>query len=151
MSVFGVFLVRIFPHSDWMRKLTEETSVFRLNAGNCGSEKLRYNMKSLQLYQKRDSDNSVCLYIFRTFWEHLLQKTFWRLLLKTAVMKIIISDLHHHHRYHLDFSKSNLNFMIITTSLKQSIAWFHSMSTQSQKYLNILLFILVHSLQQKWH
>ena len=41
MSVFGVFLVRIFPHSDWIRKDTEYLSVFSQNAGKDGSEKLR--------------------------------------------------------------------------------------------------------------
>ena len=36
VSVFGVILVRIFPHSDWIKYL----SVFNPNAGKCGPEKL---------------------------------------------------------------------------------------------------------------
>ena len=41
MSVLGVILVRIFPHSDWIRRDTEHPSVFSLNAGNYGPEQLR--------------------------------------------------------------------------------------------------------------
>ena len=41
MSVFRVFLVRIFPHSGWIRKDTEYLSVFSPNSGKCGPEKLR--------------------------------------------------------------------------------------------------------------
>ena len=36
MSLFGVFLVRIFPHSDWIRRDT----VFNSNAGKYGQKKL---------------------------------------------------------------------------------------------------------------
>ena len=39
--VFGVFLVRIFLHSDWIRRYTSYFSVFSLNAGKYGQEKLR--------------------------------------------------------------------------------------------------------------
>ena len=35
VSVFGVFLVHIFPHSDWIRR------IFSPNAGKYGPEKLR--------------------------------------------------------------------------------------------------------------
>ena len=38
MSVFGVFLVRIFPHSDWIRTDTEYLSVF---SPNCGKIRIR--------------------------------------------------------------------------------------------------------------
>ena len=34
MSVFGVILVHIFPHSDWIRRDTEYPSVFSPNAEN---------------------------------------------------------------------------------------------------------------------
>ena len=34
MSVFGVILVRIFPHLDWIRRDTLDLSVFNPNAGN---------------------------------------------------------------------------------------------------------------------
>ena len=41
VSVFGAFLVRIFPHSDWIRRDTKYISVFRPNAGKYGPEKLQ--------------------------------------------------------------------------------------------------------------
>ena len=41
VSVFGVFLVRIFPSSDWIRSDTPNPSKFSPNAGKCGLEKLR--------------------------------------------------------------------------------------------------------------
>ena len=39
MGVFGVFLVRIFPHTNWMRKDAKYLSVFSPNAGKNGPEK----------------------------------------------------------------------------------------------------------------
>ena len=41
MSIFGVFLVRIFPDSDWIQRDTSYLSVFSPNAGKSGPEKLR--------------------------------------------------------------------------------------------------------------
>ena len=41
VSVFGVFLVRNFLHSDWIRRGTVYLSVFSLNARKYGPEKLR--------------------------------------------------------------------------------------------------------------
>ena len=41
VSVCGVLLVRIFPHSDWILKDTPYLSVFSPNAGKYGPEKLR--------------------------------------------------------------------------------------------------------------
>ena len=38
VSVFGVILVRIFPHSDGIRRHTPSLSVFNPNAGKCGPE-----------------------------------------------------------------------------------------------------------------
>ena len=40
VSVFGVFLVRIFPHLDWIRRDTPYLSVFSPYAGLYGREKL---------------------------------------------------------------------------------------------------------------
>ena len=37
-----LFLVRVFLHSDWIRKDTEYLSVFSPNAGKCGPEITRY-------------------------------------------------------------------------------------------------------------
>ena len=39
--VFGVFLVRNFPHSDWLRRYTPYLSIFSPNAGKCEPEKLQ--------------------------------------------------------------------------------------------------------------
>ena len=39
--VFWVFLVRIFPHSDWIRKDTSDLALFSPKAGKYGPEKLR--------------------------------------------------------------------------------------------------------------
>ena len=41
VSVSGVSLVRIFPHSYWIRRYTEYLSLFSPNAGKYGPEKLR--------------------------------------------------------------------------------------------------------------
>ena len=41
MSVFGVFVVHIFPHSDWIWRGTSYLSVFSTNAGQYGPGKLR--------------------------------------------------------------------------------------------------------------
>ena len=40
VSVFGDFLVGIFPHLDWIRRDTPYLSVFSPNAGKYGPEKL---------------------------------------------------------------------------------------------------------------
>ena len=44
MFIFWVFLVRIFPHSDWIQRFTPKISVFTSNSGICGSEKLRIDL-----------------------------------------------------------------------------------------------------------
>ena len=41
MSVFGVFLFYIFPHSEWIPRDTPYLSVFNPNAKKYGPEKLR--------------------------------------------------------------------------------------------------------------
>ena len=41
VSLLGVILVRIFPHSDWIRRDTSYLSVFSVNARKCGPEYLR--------------------------------------------------------------------------------------------------------------
>ena len=40
VSVFPVFLVLVFPHSDWIRRDMEDLSVFSPNAGKNGPQKL---------------------------------------------------------------------------------------------------------------
>ena len=41
VQIRSFFLVRIFPHSDWIRRDTKYHSVFSPNAGNYGPKKLR--------------------------------------------------------------------------------------------------------------
>ena len=42
MSKYGVFLVRILPHSDWIQRDTKYLSIFSPNAGKHGLEKTTY-------------------------------------------------------------------------------------------------------------
>ena len=42
VSVFGAFLVRIFPHSDWIRRDTQYLSVFSPKAGNKDQKNSEY-------------------------------------------------------------------------------------------------------------
>ena len=60
MSVFGVILVRIFPHSGWIQRDTPYLSVFSPNAGKCGPESFRIRtlftqwILPLVFFEKRD-------------------------------------------------------------------------------------------------
>ena len=63
VSVFGVFLVRIFLYSDWIPRDTEYLSVVSSNAGKYGPEKLlkrtlftQWNLLSIAKTQMFDSD-----------------------------------------------------------------------------------------------
>ena len=56
VSVFGVFLVLNFPHSNWIWRDTPYLSVFCLNTGKYGPEKLR----------------------IRTLFTHRLRIFFWK-------------------------------------------------------------------------
>ena len=50
VSVLGVLLVCLFPHSDWIRRETEYLSVFSANMGKYGPEKLRIRTLFTQGY-----------------------------------------------------------------------------------------------------
>ena len=54
VSVFGVILVRVFSHSDWIRRNTQYLSVLSPNAGKHGPEKLQIRTLFTQckLYQR---------------------------------------------------------------------------------------------------
>ena len=56
MSVFGVILVHIFPHLDWIRTDTENLSVFSQNAWKHGLEKLRIRTLFTQCKFCKDTD-----------------------------------------------------------------------------------------------
>ena len=70
VSVFGIILVLIFPHSDWIRRNTEYLSVFSPNAGKYGPEKLRICSRSEHLKQI-----------------HIRVKTFYKISIKNGLNK----------------------------------------------------------------
>ena len=55
LSVFGVFLVRIFPHSDWMLRHTPHFPVFSPNTGKHGPETLRIRTLFTQCITDKNS------------------------------------------------------------------------------------------------
>ena len=75
VSVFQVFFVRIFPHSDWIRNDIPYFSVFSLNGGKYGPEKLRI----WTLFTQRD------IYFTKLFNTHLLPM----LLIASANKKVL--------------------------------------------------------------
>ena len=85
MSVFGFFLVRFFPHSDWIQRFAEQISVFSPNAAKCGPEKLRiwYSWVKVWVLLHKKMKFSIKDFfskcdqirgIFR-IWSHLLKKS----------------------------------------------------------------------------
>ena len=52
VSVFGVILLRIFPHSDWMWRDTPYLSVFSLNAENKDQNNSEYGhfLRSVKVF-----------------------------------------------------------------------------------------------------
>ena len=64
VSVFVVFLVRISPHSDWIRSDTEDICPFSPNAGKYGPAKLQIRT----IFKQCD---------FRTFSHNISSETLW--------------------------------------------------------------------------
>ena len=60
VSKYGVFLVRFFPYSDWIRRNTPYLLVFSLNAGKYGPDKLRIRTVFTQLKLTKRYLNSDC-------------------------------------------------------------------------------------------
>ena len=60
------FLVRIFPHLDWIRRDTKYLSVFSLNAGKCGPEKLRIWIHFTQCYESSTDCDKKCKKVYIT-------------------------------------------------------------------------------------
>ena len=54
LSVFGVILVHIFPHSDWIRRDTEYLSVLSPNAGNTDQ-----NYSEYEHFLRSDNDFQI--------------------------------------------------------------------------------------------
>ena len=61
VSVFGIFLVRIFPYSDWIRRDASYLSVFSPNAGNAEQKNSEYGQKLA-----KNSEN----WLQRIWWIH---------------------------------------------------------------------------------
>ena len=71
VSVFGVFLVRIFPHSGWIWRDTEYLSVFSSNAGKYGPENLRIwdFLRGVLFESVLPSENSCNWYERKSHWK----------------------------------------------------------------------------------
>ena len=79
MSVFGVILVRIFPHLDWIRRNTEYLFVFSPNMGKCGQNNSKYGHFLRSVYSE-------------VFWEELFSK-FCKNSWKNNFHGVILSDI----------------------------------------------------------
>ena len=66
MSVFGVFLVRIFPYLDWIQRDTPYPSLFGPNVGKYGPEKLRIRTLFTQCLSR------TYIHLFKIFWSGYL-------------------------------------------------------------------------------
>ena len=89
VSVFGVFLVRLFPHLDWIRRVAEHLSVFSPNTGRYGPEKPRIQTfftqckiyirlrSDLNPKSKRFKNACSCFYLVTFLWFLIF---FWWLL-----------------------------------------------------------------------
>ena len=79
VSVFGVILVSIFSHLDWMRRDTENLSVFSPNAGKCRSELLRIRTLFTQ-WGKHLLNMSFNCYVFNetNFINSFMSKTLFQ-------------------------------------------------------------------------
>ena len=70
-----VFLARIFPHSDWIRRDTPYLFVFSLNARKCGPEKLRIRTLMTQCWQNSLTTKiAICSWKFVPFNKVALPK-----------------------------------------------------------------------------
>ena len=85
--VFGVILVRIFLYLDWIRRNTSHLSVFCLNAGQSGSEKLRiWTLFTEQSIFKKPRSTVISssqwnVFIVSTFW---VIRERWRWLIRCS-------------------------------------------------------------------
>ena len=59
VSIFGDFLVRIFPHLDWIRRDASYLSVFSPNAGKYGPELLRIQTLFTQWYSQQNYEKKL--------------------------------------------------------------------------------------------
>ena len=77
VSVFGVFLVRIFPHSDWIRIDTPYFSVFSPNTGKYGLKKLWIRTLFTQCSPQMNFNHYVFHWITSLVWKWCLICNSW--------------------------------------------------------------------------
>ena len=110
MFVSGIFLVEIFPHSDWIRRDTEYPSVFIPNARKYGPEKLRIRTLFTQrkaydwlsqnkcvsvgvVYLRLDSfmatlHSILTTVLFTTYWEKITARTVFNVCLSKMLITL---------------------------------------------------------------
>ena len=71
VAVFRVFLVRIFPHSDWIQRDTRYLSIFSLNVGKCSPEKIPIRTLFTQWSSTNFNWNSNSFNRINSFLSHL--------------------------------------------------------------------------------
>ena len=83
VSVFGVILIRIFAHSDCLRRDTEYLSVFSPNAGKYRPEQfqIRTLFTQWKYYVKDFFSKKDQVYSLLQIWSYLLKKPLTALLL----------------------------------------------------------------------
>ena len=82
VSVFRVFLVSIFRHSNWIRRYTEYLSVFSPNAGKYGPEKLLIRTLFTQCQTRRSHQRcSVKKGVLKNFKNSTGKRLCWSLFL----------------------------------------------------------------------
>ena len=111
MFVLGVFLDRIFPHSDWIRKVTPYLSVFSPNAGKCGPEKSpnRYTFHAcLMDLIKTSKQKCYCRMTNKIIKIQKSSKVYWSLLKSILNNKkiIFIPPLFHDNCFITDFKEN---------------------------------------------
>ena len=77
MSVFGVFLVSIFPHLNWTRRETEYLSVFSSNAEKYGPGKIGIRTLFIQCWLLALGVNLSNLKCFCSNRANALGRLFW--------------------------------------------------------------------------
>ena len=109
-----IFLVRILPHSDWIRRDTEYLSVFSPNAGNYEPEKTPYSdtfhavilALLIDVLKKSEPDQA-----------HIFQYTFWKNF-ELHLQVVACCFERTNHDTHLDFFKVfPYSFYMLRTSI----------------------------------
>ena len=82
VPVFGVILVHIFPHSDWIRGDTPYLSVFSSNTEKCGPQYLRIRTLFTQCYlYLNDLVKTISIFFLYITLLRLYSNLFWVIIL----------------------------------------------------------------------